>query len=83
MVRWHDWQFLEKDIRKFINHMHLGSLTGIQLIQLHAIGNSFSYDYRLCDIFLSLPIQAGKLYGLLSKSMSILCLLNQSIPRMT
>jgi hypothetical protein len=53
------------------------------LIQLHTVGSSFSGHYRLCDIFQFIPIQDGKLYGLLSTFMGTLCLLNQSIPRMT
>jgi hypothetical protein len=67
----------KKDIRKLINHWYLESLTDIQLIQLHTVGSSFS------DILQLIPIQGGKLYGLLSTSMGTLFLLNQSIPRMT
>jgi hypothetical protein len=36
---------------KLINHWYLESLTDTQLIQLHLVGSSFSYDYGLCDIF--------------------------------
>jgi hypothetical protein len=32
MVKWHDCQFLKKDIRKLINHWYLESLTAILLI---------------------------------------------------
>jgi hypothetical protein len=53
-------------------------LTNIQLIQPHLVGSSFSDDYRLCDIFQSIPIRGGKIYGLLSTYMGTLCLLNQS-----
>jgi hypothetical protein len=47
------------------------------------VGSPFIDDYRLGDILLFIPIRGGKLYGLLSTSMGTLCLLNQSIPRMT
>jgi hypothetical protein len=83
MVRRHDCQFLKKDIRKLINHWYLESLTDIQLIQLHMVGSSFRDDYRLGDILQFIHIRGGKLYGLLSTSMGNLCLLNQSITRMT
>jgi hypothetical protein len=72
-----------KNIRKFINHWYLESLIGIQLIQLHTVDTSFSDDYRLGDILQFITIQGGKLYGLLSTSTGTLCLLNQSILRMT
>jgi hypothetical protein len=68
----------KKDIRKLINHWYLESVTNTQLIQLHLVGSSFSDDYRLYDIFQFIPIQGGKLYGLLNTSMGTLCLLNQS-----
>jgi hypothetical protein len=74
---------LKKDIKKLINRWYLESLTDIQLIQLHTVGSSFSNDYRLGDILQFIPIRVGKVYGLLSTSMGTLCLLNQSIPRMT
>jgi hypothetical protein len=83
MVKWHDCQFLKKDIEKLINHWYLESLTDIQLIQLHMVGSSFINDYRLGDILQFIPIRGGKLYGPLSTSMDTLCLFNQSIPRMT
>jgi hypothetical protein len=70
---------LKKASGKLINHWYLESLTDTQLIQLHLVGNSFSYDYGLCDIFQFTPIRSGKLYGHLSMSMSTLCLLNQSL----
>jgi hypothetical protein len=73
----------KKDIRKLINHWYLESLINIQLIRLHTVGSSFSDDYKLGDILQFIPIRDGKLYGLLSTSMATLCLLNQSIPRMT
>jgi hypothetical protein len=69
---------LKKASKKLINHWYLESLTDTQLIQLHLVGSSFSYDYGLCDIFQFIPIRGGKLYGLLSTSMGTLCLLNQS-----
>jgi hypothetical protein len=68
----------KKDIEKLINHWYLKSLTDTQLIQLHLVGNSFSDDYRPCDIFQFIPIQGGMLYGLLSMSVGTLFLLNQS-----
>jgi hypothetical protein len=78
-IRWHDWQFLKKGIRKLINHWYLESPTDTQLIQLHLVGSAFSYDYGLCDIFQFILIRGGKLYGLLSTSMRTLCFLNQSL----
>jgi hypothetical protein len=72
----------KQDIKKLINHWYLESLTGIQLIQLHMVGSSFSDDYRLGDILQFIPIRGGKLYGLICTSMGTLCLLNQSISRM-
>jgi hypothetical protein len=68
----------KKALEKLINHWYLESLTDTQLIQLHLVGSSFSYDYGLYDIFQFIPIRGGKLYGLLSTSMGTLCLLNQS-----
>jgi hypothetical protein len=70
---------LKKASGKLINHWYLESLTNTQLIQLHLVGSSFSYDYGLCDIFQFIPIRGGKLYGLLNMSMGALCLLNQSL----
>jgi hypothetical protein len=64
---------------KLINHWYLESLTDTQLIQLHLVGTSFSYDYELCDIFQFIPIRGGKIYGLLSTSMGTMCLLNESL----
>jgi hypothetical protein len=83
MVRRHDYQFLKTRHKKLINHWYLESLTDIQLIQLHMVGSSFSDDYRLGDILQFIPIRGGKLYGLIGTSMGTLCLLNQSISRMT
>jgi hypothetical protein len=83
MVRRHDYQFLKKRHKKLINHWYLVPLTDIQLIQLHTVGSSFILDYRLGNILQFIPIRDGKLYGPLSTSMGTLCLLNQSIPRMT
>jgi hypothetical protein len=68
----------KKASEKLINHWYLESLTDTQLIQLHLVGSSFSYDYGFCDIFQFIPIRCDKLYGLLSTSMGTLCLLNQS-----
>jgi hypothetical protein len=70
---------LKKASGKLINHWYLESLIETQLIQLQLVGSSFSYDYGLCDIFQFIPIRGGKLYGLLSTSVSTLCLLNQSL----
>jgi hypothetical protein len=69
----------KKASEKLINHWYLESLTDTQLIQLHLVGSSFSYDYRLCNIFQFIPIRGGKLCGLLIMSMGTLCLLNQSL----
>jgi hypothetical protein len=64
-------------MRKCSNHWRLKSLTSIQLIQLHTVGNFVSCDYRLCDIFQFIPIRGGKLYGLISTFMGTLrCLTN-------
>jgi hypothetical protein len=68
----------KKDIEKLINHWYLESLTDTQLIQLHLVGSSFNDVYMLCNIFQFIPIQGGKLYGLLITSMGTLYLLNQS-----
>jgi hypothetical protein len=73
----------KKHIGKLINHWYLESLTDSQVIQLHTVGRSFSDDYRLGDILQFISIRGGKLYGLLSTSKGTLCLLNQSILRMT
>jgi hypothetical protein len=74
---------LAKTSKNLLNIGTSGSLTGVQLIQLHTVGNSFSWDYRFCDILQFIPIRGGKLYGLLGTFMGALFLLNQSIPRMT
>jgi hypothetical protein len=66
----------KKATGKPINLWYLESLTITQLIQLHLVGSSFSYDYGLCDIFQFIPIRGGKLYGLLSTSMGTLCWIN-------
>jgi hypothetical protein len=67
----------KKALGKLINHWYLESLIDTQLIQLHLVGSSFSYDYELYDIFQFVPIRGGKRYGLLSTSMGTL--LNQSL----
>jgi hypothetical protein len=62
--------------------MHLGSWTSVLLVQLHTVGGSFSCDYRLCDALNSFLSCVVSLKDFLAQSMRILCLLNQSIPRM-
>jgi hypothetical protein len=73
----------KRDIRKLIIHWYPESLTNIQLIQLHMVSSSFSDDYRLDDILQFITIRGGKLYGLHSTFIGTMCMLNQSIPRMT
>jgi hypothetical protein len=73
----------QKRHKKLINHWYLRSLTGIQLIQLHTVGNSFSGDYRLCDILNSFPSEVVSFMDFLAQYMGTLFLLNQSIPKMT
>jgi hypothetical protein len=45
-----------KTTEKLINHLHLGSLANIQLIQLQMVGGSFSGNYRLYDTLQFPPI---------------------------
>jgi hypothetical protein len=69
----------KKGIRKLVNHWYLESLTDIQLIQLHMVGSSFSYDYRLGDILISFLFRVVIFIDFPTQSISTLCLLNQSL----
>jgi hypothetical protein len=51
--------------QKLIDHWHLRSLTSIQLIHLHMIGNSLSGHHRLCDELDFPPIRGSQLDELL------------------
>jgi hypothetical protein len=66
-----------------MDQWHLRSLTSIQLVHLHMISNTLGSDYRLCDKLQFVSFRVVNLIDFLAQSINTLCLLNESIPRMT
>jgi hypothetical protein len=58
-------------------------MTSILLVPLHTFGGSLRCGYSLCDTLNSFLSRVVSLKDFLAQSMGILCLLNQSISRMT